>query len=455
MTYDLILGPVVGKITSDNKIPILIECASSKSFDKIRLCVHSGETDREYTFEYKNEPMLLYIDLLNDTDLHLIHFENVFVNRTFAQCSIHPVNTGTAIISCDGDGVYRYDTGMKDHAWNSLNESNITNAIHIGDQVYIDDIYATTRITKGMDDLEIQRIYTEEIKRAYKASWFDCEPKRLFLANHSNIMIIDDHDIYDNFTSIDFAMNKYDRKMRIFLDVASRLAAIYQIGLSQGRIRITDYNELRKLDKVTTLESEHTKFIIVNSRLTKTYEYMFGEDVLKQIETEANNSDHKKIVLVDQVSPFIVTHWLTKMKFMFDMAGIDITDHVTYNKQWIKDYRHLFDIMFNVDKNKTIAYVTGDLHIGQEHTLFRSEDGREMHCMTTSPISSNIGFDDLGSLANLLFDTLVQSYEGYTYTNRFIYANNYAIVRDKCDELFMSTDKRRPFENVVNRFPNR
>ena len=263
------------------------------------------------------------------------------------------------------------------------------------------------------------------------------------------------NDIYDNFTSIDFAMNKYDRKMKIFLDVASRLAAIYQIGLSQGRIRITDYNDLRKLDKVTTLESKHTKFIIVNSRLTKTYEYMFGQEVLKQIETEANNSDHKKIVLVDQVSPFIVTHWLTKMRFMFDMAGIDITDHVTYNRQWINDYKRLFDLLFDVDKNKTIAYVTGDLHIGQEHNLFRSNDGREMHCITTSPISSTVGCENFGPVADSLFNSLSQSYDGYTYTNRFIYANNYAIIRDKQNELYMSNDKHIPFENVVMRFPNR
>ena len=455
MPYQLLIGPVLGKISKNNKVPILIECESSNSHEQITLCVYSDGQEQTYMFDYSSEPMLLYIDLLNNTSIHTIKFKNVCVIDNYAECKFNPINTGTAIISCDGDGMYHYDTGIKSHAWNSLNNSDITNAIHIGDQVYIDDVYNSTRITADSSDTEMRTIFTDEIKSVYHSSWFVCKSKQQFLANHLNIMIIDDHDVYDNFTSIDFEMNKYDRKMKIFLDVASKLAAIYQIGLSQSDVHISDYTDLRNISKVTTLESIHTKFIIVNSRLTKSYSHMFGDDILEQIELEANNSNHKKIVLVDQVSPFIVSNCITNMKFLFSMSGIDITDHVTYNQQWIKDYKRLFDIMFNIEKTKTIAYVTGDLHVGQEHTLFRSCDGREMHCMTSSPLSSNVGLKNFGYIAHCIFNLTAQSYNGYTYINKFVYANNYVIIHDRYNCLCASNSKDEPFENIVARFPNK
>jgi len=189
MSYKLLLGPVLGKITADNRIPILIECdkfptETTTPPEHIRLCVRSDGQEKQYTFEYSDQPKLIYVNLLNNKSTHDIVFENVQCKSKPAECKFNPVNVGTAIVSCDGDGVYHYNTGVKDCAWTSLNNSPITNAIHIGDQVYIDDVYKTSRITDKSSDEEIYNIFTEEIKKVYRKSWFDCEPKRLFLASH-------------------------------------------------------------------------------------------------------------------------------------------------------------------------------------------------------------------------------------------------------------------------------
>ncbi len=424
------LGPVIGTI-SNNHIRILLECEFALSPKPIQLTISAGGETETLQFPYVNGSMILRLELLHPTETHVITFDNVMSDNQLAVCSFNPVVSSVAIFSCDGDGVYHYATGNKAKSWNLANNTKISHALHIGDQVYIDDAYdiGIQRIVET--GLDAAYVFDEEIRKLYYQSWFQCREKRVFLANHSNMMIIDDHDMYDNFTSTNFRENVYPRKyMDVFMNVAAKIAGEYQICLSQD-VGITKFSDLRNIAKVSFLEGENMKFMIVNSRLTKTDKWMF-DDATKQIIRE-NIQTEKKLIFVDQVSPFIVSHNYTKFKSLFRIGGIDITDHITYSASWINDYNWLFDIL-SQSNAREIVYATGDLHVGQNHTLIGQY--RNIQCLTSSPMSSNVAMKP-DSLLRFVADFISQKYERFSYTNNFICYNNFVVISDKLNKTIV------------------
>jgi hypothetical protein len=309
------LGPVVGTI-ANNHIRVLLECDFSLSPTPIHLTISAGGETKSLQIPYANGSVILRLELLHPTETHVITFDNVMSDNQLAVCSFNPVVSSVAIFSCDGAGAH---ITAQAKSWNLANNTKISHALHIGDQVYVDDAYDIGMKRIADTGLDATFVFDEEIRKIYYQSWFQCREKRVFLANHINMMIIDDHDIYDNFTSADFRDNVYPRKyMDVFINVAARIAGEYQIGLSKDAT-ISRFSDLRKIAKVSFLESDDMKFVIVNSRLTKTDKWMF-DDATKQTIRE-NIQTEKKLILVDQVSPFIISHNYTKFKSLFKLGG--------------------------------------------------------------------------------------------------------------------------------------
>ena len=424
--YNVKLGPVVGKIDSGT-VRILLECDNKSNCNlKIVICSHSVVVEK--TVNCFVGPNIYIFKLLNNKYPHKIEIKNAISNKTTTVCTFTPVISATAIISCDGDGVYHYKTGNKKAAWNTANCCNVSHAIHIGDQVYIDDAYSygMRQIVNTTTNEQADAIFTKEIRKIYYDSWFKCEEKRKFLASNSNIMIIDDHDIYDNFTSVDFRENVYVKpRMKLFMDVAARIAGEYQIGLSQD-IVIENYDQLKSIEKVTILENDVIKYVIVNSRLTKSQQCMFDVETKAQILEHIQNVSNKKLVFVDQVSPFLLSHQFSQVRAFYKIGGIDITDHVTYKNEWINDYNWLFSSLCNSRANH-LVYVTGDLHVGQHHYLIRGRDKKQIRCLTSSPMSSNVGLPD-NCIVRWLLSNFSQEFNGFEYDSKCVFYNNFVVV---------------------------
>jgi hypothetical protein len=425
--YRVKLGPVVGKIESGT-VRILLECDNEVNCN-LKIKIFSPYFVTEKIVNCFVGPNIFVVKLLNNDEPHTIEFTNAISNKTSAVCSFTPAITGTAIISCDGDGFYHYNTGNKTASWKTANCSNVSHAIHIGDQVYIDQAYSfgMAKITDTMSDEQTEVIFANEIRKIYYDSWYKCDEKRKFLATHSNIMIIDDHDIYDNFTSIDFKENVYVKpQMKLFMDVAARIAGEYQIGLSQDT-DIETYDQLQSIEKVSILESDDIKYVIVNSRLTKSHQWMFDVDTKKQILEHIQNIPNKKVVLVDQVSPFLLSHQYMQVRALYRIGGIDITDHVTYKNEWINDYNWLFSSLCNSDA-KHVVYVTGDLHMGQHHYLNpHNKHKKKIRCLTSSPMSSNVGLPD-NFIIRWLLSNFSQEFKGFEYESNSVFHNNFVVV---------------------------
>ena len=430
--YNVKLGPVVGNIINES-VRILLECDNKKPVVLVLFLYSEKQTNVLY-YEIGPGSNILTVPLLEPNSRHKIIFENAFIGENQSFCSFDTIVKSVAIISCDGDGVYHYNTGNKKKAWNMASNIGASHAIHIGDQVYIDDAYqfGMKQITKETTDENAKQIFDTEIRKIYYDSWFKCDEKRMFLANHSNIMLIDDHDIYDNFTSVDFIANVLTMdRMNLFIDVASQIAGEYQISLSQDN-QITNCHQLYNISKVLFLENERTRFIIVNSRLTKNQNCMFDNDTKQIIYNNMLGNINKKLILVDQVSPFIISHQYTQFPALYKSIGFDIKDHVTFNSCWINDYNWLFSTLCCSDACK-ILYVTGDLHCGQEHDLVRDRDNKRIKCFTSSPISSNYGAKNI--FLNCVLSNFSQQYKGFSYENNLIHANNFVVVTDDDEQM--------------------
>ena len=419
MELEATLGPIVGTITN-NQVRILFECSNCKQLD---FSISDGNEPINYTRDYK---LITTIDLLSK----LPH--TIIINGAH-KCSFDPVMKSVAIISCDGDGSYKshnYNSGNKQKAWATANSVNATHAIHVGDQVYIDDVYddVIQQITYKQNKEELKRAFEKEIRAVYRKSWFEDKEKHSFLASHLNFMMIDDHEIYDNFTSPSFDKSK--PHMKTFLDVAARIAGQYQIGLSQD-IEIKCITDLLNIKKIHVLENKYMKFVIVNSRLMKNETRMFDKEELKH--HLHVNKKQDKLVVVDQVSPFVVAHGYTQFTQLFDLIGIDIKDHVTSNTEWIADYEWLFRKMCDSNAGK-LVYVTGDLHVGQNHTLYSINNHSKIHCLTSSPISSNIAFQDKYNFKTLL-NGLSHKFKGFHYTNNFVCFHNFVVISKRDDKM--------------------
>jgi len=430
--YNVKLGPVVGNIINDS-VRILLECDNTIPTVLI-LILYSETKSMCIDYEIACGPNIITVPLLEPKSKHKIIFENAYIGENQSNCSFDPIMKSVAIISCDGDGVYHYNTGNKKKAWNMASNIGATHAVHIGDQVYIDDAYqiGMKRITKETTDEDTKQIFDNEIRKIYYDSWFKCDEKRMFLANHSNIMLVDDHDIYDNFTSVDFIANVLTMdRMNLFIDVASKIAGEYQISLAQN-CQITNCLQLYNISKVLFLENERTRFIIVNSRLTKNQKCMFDIETKQIIVNNMSGNKNKKLVFIDQVSPFIVSHQYTQFPTIYKALGFDIKDHITYNSYWVNDYNWLFSVLCWSDACK-IVYVTGDLHCGQEHDLVRDRDNKRIKCFTSSPISSNYGAQNI--FLGCVISNFSQQYKGFSYKNNLIHANNFVVVTDNDEQM--------------------
>ena len=153
---------------------------------------------------------------------------------------------------------------------------------------------------------------------------------------------------------------------------------------------------------------------------------MFDADTKAQILGHIQNINQKKIVLVDQVSPFLLSHQFSQVRAFYKMGGIDITDHVTYKNEWINDYNWLFSSLINSNASH-IVYVTGDLHMGQHHYLTRKKDKKQIRCLTSSPMSSNVGLPD-NCFVRWLLSNYSQQYTNFEYDSNCVFHNNFVVV---------------------------
>ena len=231
----LLIGPVIGHVTSFTANVLLEIDTNLERFEVVlKELRQDGQPGREYTeakdlkarcptvFHFKHlQPKTAF-----NVIAPVISTKNIGMVRTLPS-NIERLNI--AFVSCDS-GVHGKGYNHWSKLWNRVNDDHLHIVLHIGDNVYLDDLTGTgisneELVAKGWKDpakkdfayvkarnilndtpkgeWESKKEQIRELYRdVYRKAWSN-PIKRKVLATISNLMICDDHEFRDQFGSVD------------------------------------------------------------------------------------------------------------------------------------------------------------------------------------------------------------------------------------------------------------
>lgn len=214
----MILGPVIGKVT-DTSLRVLIEMDANVQVSCDATATNNSATqtvscrkDRPAVFQSSN--------LLPATE-YAITFQGISGAypksriRTFAT-NLDKLNV--AAVSCN----YLGRRGRND-LWADLRDryvmpGDVHLVLHVGDQIYGDAVFARALTLIKAKTIPTKPAQDEHIRDAYRKlyrAWWSEASTRDVLANVSNLMIWDDHEIRDDWGSRDTDCDRASVEFRI------------------------------------------------------------------------------------------------------------------------------------------------------------------------------------------------------------------------------------------------
>lgn len=429
------LGPVIGKVT-DTSARVLIEvdadvqvsCAATSPNGSATQTIPCTK-DRAAVFHLNN--------LSPETDYELT-FQGVSAGypksrvRTFA-ANLDKLNV--AAVSCN----YLGRRGRND-LWADLRDryvlpGDVDLVLHVGDQIYGDAAFARAlRIindkefsTKKRQDQEILEAY----RRLYRAWWSE-KATRDVLANVSNLMIWDDHEIRDDWGSRDTDCNKDSVEFRIGT-LARQVYREYQRQLWD------DFN----IDALpATGEEQHWHnwgsigVLFVDQRGGRSFGREPSRPYLSTTQWEKivavlNNGDLSKLRALIVVTSVPLCYLGTGITEHGTGLSDDLYDHWSHPKHAKEQIEMLRLLRRWKEANageRELLVVGGDVHIGG-YTYIEHEGATLFNQLITSPITNQppkwyefYGLKILTELEEEL--TSSYSYEHHDLTNK----RNYGII---------------------------
>lgn len=297
--------------------------------------------------------------------------------------------------------------------------------IHCGDQIY----YDIPNFMKWPD--------FEEYRLKYLDAWSDSRPTRKFLTRLPHYMILDDHELVDNFSN----------------NMTSTKSGASPDDVKKHGIRV--YREFQHI---------HNPKVYGNQALY--YSYSHGGIQFFCMDTRSERVQHQdastRTMMIDDIQMGHFKRWLTRHKdaIKFVISSVPFVGHVENNDdKWChEDFRdQREDILKHIlDKDVTgLTFLTGDMHNSYHATLEVNSDTKSttIHELMSSPINQT----SKSSLGKYLRNHEIQSRNGFNYksnirTNEFFNDHSNAMIikaknRKISYEVFRTrTGKRREMQ---------
>jgi phosphodiesterase/alkaline phosphatase D-like protein len=362
---EIIMGPIIGKVT-ETTARILIE---SNKIENLTIILQSGDQKIPLTKTVVNRgPTVFKFSNLTPGAKYLIYVPVCTLSTLIEAGSFRTLTGGTdlnlAVLSCN-DRTNR-DTGL----WKNLAERVLDGAVdyvfHMGDQVYLDNNlwYASTdniysKVKELVKDGRFEEHVEEarEIIRQEYRDTFNMEYTKIVLSNAPNIMILDDHEVYNSFG---FEPHYYNTSTfeHFFSEQCKQIYWEYQ-------------RQLRE-DIETSVEGEYfnlvlndVSFFFTDYRAWKSWYYktnpdyddittLLGKDQKEAFRQAFLGPRSHKAVWVSSI-PVIM---FSEDNHQHDKLDDDFMEHFMYKKD--KELVELLDIIRESGKKALI--VGGDLH---------------------------------------------------------------------------------------------
>lgn len=226
--------------------------------------------------------------------------------------------------------------------------------IHCGDQIY----YDIPNWAKGPD--------IREYRDKYLDAWGDSRPTRKFLTQLPHYMIMDDHEITDNFTN---DMIPPDR--------ASTAELYKSISMKVYRefVHIRQPNSYGRQTLYYEFSFGNTRFFVMDCRTER-----FGSRSIapRMIGPEQMNAFKKWMRKYKSDLKFVVS----SVPFVMDVVN---DDDKWGAKEFVKQRNEIIDFMIAKEIDR-VVFLTGDMHCSY-HATMTINGSRQIHELMSSPIN--------------------------------------------------------------------
>lgn len=340
MTELFVLSPIVGEVTSSSAVVLFVTSHTVQ----LKLVVK-----RDYIIQAAAlQPTRIFIADLKPNQLYSLRIfyqnENVHIQRISTYAPRH-----LAIVSCDYPEL---DTANS--LWHSLSDHQIDLTLHLGDNVYADEVYwRAQNLLEESSLIEAQPIIASEYAARYHYTWNRWAP---LLRDSSHLIIPDDHEIVDNFTEsnavTEIALNtidKYEHALWRFFPI-ERYGSSYWVG----------HTLIYMCTRIYTKDGP------VNSEILT--------DILRQA------SEAQTLILCLSTAPLFNLEgwagWIVRKAYSENLVWTDA--------KLLLLYKALFEWLATNSERKAII-IAGDLHIGVKGEV--SNGAHTIPIYVTSPIS--------------------------------------------------------------------
>lgn len=432
------LGPIIGKVT-ETTARVLIEIDSATTVT----CVITDTTGNVLNFNgkvLKNRPFVFRLTGLQPNMKYKVSFTGVDSNFPIGRIRTFDANANKmniAAVSCNAP-VRNGSTDL----WQDLLDryvmpNDVDLLIHIGDQVYGDGVFTKSKRIINENIPPGKKIQDAKIKELYRdlyRSWWSIPATRKVLANVSNLMIWDDHDIRDDWGSLSEDFDKSSVEFRIGT-LARQVYREYQRQLWD------DFD----IDSLPANSDEHHHhswgqigILFLDQRSGRS----FGRDAARPylgtrqwnfVENQLKTGDLSKVralIVVTSVPLVYLGGNITTLGSNIPIANdlLDHWSHTFHQKEQIEMIRALREWKAAKNGQRELLVVGGDVHIGG-NTEVKHLGATIFKQLITSPITNQPPKLFLFAGLKILAETEQNLSESYSYEHsNLTNKRNYGIV---------------------------
>lgn len=273
-------------------------------------------------------------------------------------------------VSCN-DNVYEKDDDNNGNLWEKLGEQNPDVILHVGNQIYGDDIYDSMFGRREDGSFDDEAIYNEYAD-LYRVTYSDVNQAKT-MRNCINLMILEANDIYTSFGSLGSGAIKENKKFSHYYSAGMKAYLRYQHQLHSDLNEEFDesiIDDFQSVDSVTddlsniilgngniyySMNYGKYSFIMMDQRYELYHRYVSTSDFqLRWVDEQIKRADDQTIILVSPRPMGNLTRGLARLYGFFSCEGMDDLLHPDNQEQTMK----LIDLL-NEHRDTDIKVISG------------------------------------------------------------------------------------------------
>lgn len=280
-------------------------------------------------------------------------------------------------------------------AYEETKNNNFCQFIHLGDQVYLDSVVAELLKLYGQKELsEEEKINAIELMKNEYRKTFNKPYTRDTYKHFSHLMILDDHEIIDDWKSLKTNWQNQTITKSIS-DCCLYVYKMYQHSLFESPDNLS-YKDFRWSYDLFDVKVVTPDLRTYRTQLDVNVEYpMCGSDQFEWITSEMKK-DNRDIMLI--LSSAMV-HGGEFQTAMLSKSSTPLADGWASNEDRVRERNEILKLVAFVRETKRVILVSGDSHKSGSY-IFEHPNSLRFPYLVSSPISSHPSVGEISKTEN-------------------------------------------------------